>query len=185
MYDLNYFLPGQLWQYDTRPGEENSLLTVLAIDDEEDHTIIHVRLDNINFGSNGYIQHLAFSAEAIMDSVTGFFAAVGNGSRRVLLPSLGLRPATQQRSKQTDPKINFYADGGRQKLEQKLDKYIAGELGKERLLPYRLCCGYWYYTMNEAEEARYKDMKNQRDKGDEIRQTGVGFSFSYHWKNDD
>lgn len=72
MYDLNYFLPGQLWHYNTRPGEENSLLTVLAIDDEDDYTIIHVRLDNINFGSNGYIQHLAFSAEAIMDSVTGF-----------------------------------------------------------------------------------------------------------------
>lgn len=72
MDGLNYFLPGQLWQYNTRPGEENSLLTVLKIDDEEDYTIIHVRLDNINFGSNGYIQHLAFSIEAIMDSVTGF-----------------------------------------------------------------------------------------------------------------
>lgn len=72
MYDLNYFLPGQLWQYDTRPDEENSLLTVLKIDDEEDYTIIHVRLDNINFGSNGYIEHLAFSADAMMNSVTGF-----------------------------------------------------------------------------------------------------------------
>ena len=72
MDGLNYFLPGQLWQYDTRPGEENSLLTVLAIDDEEDYTIIHVRLDNINFGSNGFIQHIAFSAEAIMNSVTSF-----------------------------------------------------------------------------------------------------------------
>lgn len=72
MDDLNYFLPGQLWQYDTRPGEETSVITILAIDDEEDHIIIHVRLDNINFGSNGYIQHLPFSADAIMGSVTNF-----------------------------------------------------------------------------------------------------------------
>lgn len=72
MDGLNYFLPGQLWQYDHRPCDENSVLTVLAIDDEEEYTIIHVRLDNINFGSNGYIEHLAFSAEAMMESVTGF-----------------------------------------------------------------------------------------------------------------
>ena len=72
MDGLNYFLPGQVWQYDTRPGEENSTLTVLAIDDEEDHVIIHIRLDDLNFGSTGCIRHLPFSADAIMDSVTGF-----------------------------------------------------------------------------------------------------------------
>jgi hypothetical protein len=72
MYDLNYFLPGQVWQYDTRPGEENSTLTVLAIDEEEDYAIIHIRLDNINVGKDGCIRHLPFSADTIMDSVTGF-----------------------------------------------------------------------------------------------------------------
>ena len=72
MYDLNYFLPGQVWQYDTRTGEEKSTLTVLAIDDTEDHAIIHIRLDHINFAGGNCIQHLPFSAEAVMDSITGF-----------------------------------------------------------------------------------------------------------------
>lgn len=71
MDGLNYFLPGQVWQYDTRPGEENSILTILAIDDGEEDAIIHVRLEHINFG-NGCIRHLPFSADAIMNSVTGF-----------------------------------------------------------------------------------------------------------------
>ena len=31
MNDINYFLPGQLWQYNTRNGEEASTLTVLKI----------------------------------------------------------------------------------------------------------------------------------------------------------
>ncbi|MEO6252015.1 MAG: hypothetical protein ABIO79_01810 [Ferruginibacter sp.] len=72
MDGLNYFLPGQLWQYDTRTCEENSTLTILHIDDEEDYTIIHVRLDNIDFVTGGCIQHLPFSADAIMGSVTDF-----------------------------------------------------------------------------------------------------------------
>ncbi len=72
MDGLNYFLPGQVWQYDTRPSEEKSILIILSIDDEEDHTIIHVRLDNINFVNNGCIQHLPFSDDAIMNSVTAF-----------------------------------------------------------------------------------------------------------------
>lgn len=71
MDGLNYFLTGQLWKYDTRPGEENSTLTVLAIDEGDDHTIIHIRIDNVIFGS-GFIRHLPFSADAIMNSVTGF-----------------------------------------------------------------------------------------------------------------
>lgn len=72
MDGLNYFLPGQVWQYDTRPGEGNSTLTVLAIDEGEDYAIIHIRLDNIEFCSGGCIKHLPFSVDAIMDSVTGF-----------------------------------------------------------------------------------------------------------------
>jgi len=72
MYDLNYFLPGQVWQYDTRPGEESSTLTILSIEEGEDHAIIHIRLDNINFINDGCLPHLAFSADAIMASVTDF-----------------------------------------------------------------------------------------------------------------
>jgi hypothetical protein len=72
MDGLNFFLPGQVWQYDARPGEENSTLTILHIDDEEEYTIIHVRLENINFINDGCIRHLPFSADAIMGSVTDF-----------------------------------------------------------------------------------------------------------------
>ncbi|HMK05631.1 MAG TPA: hypothetical protein VK489_15625 [Ferruginibacter sp.] len=72
MDDLNYFLPGQVWQYDTRSGEENSTLTVLAIEEGEYYAIIHVRIENINFINDGCLPHLAFSADAVMASVTDF-----------------------------------------------------------------------------------------------------------------
>ncbi len=72
MYDLNYFLPGQIWQYNSRIGEENSSLTILAIDEKEDAAIIHIRIDNIYLGTGNYIGHLPISAEALMDSVTNF-----------------------------------------------------------------------------------------------------------------
>ena len=42
MNDINYFLPGQLWQYNTRNGEEASTLTVLKIDELENDAIIHI-----------------------------------------------------------------------------------------------------------------------------------------------
>ena len=72
MDGLNYFLPGQVWQYDTRLGEENSKLTILSVDDDLENTIIHVRLDNIHFVNGGCIRHLPFSADAIMGSLTDF-----------------------------------------------------------------------------------------------------------------
>lgn len=73
MGDLNYFLPGQLWQYDTRSGEENSVLTILKIDELENDAIVHIRLDYLNIGGRpGFLAHLPFSADAMMASVTGF-----------------------------------------------------------------------------------------------------------------
>jgi len=72
MNDSNYFLPGQVWQYDTRPGEEGSTLTVLSIEEQENFAIVHIRLDHINFINDGCLPHLAFSADAVMASVTGF-----------------------------------------------------------------------------------------------------------------
>lgn len=72
MDGINYFMPGQVWQYDTRPGEENSRLTVLQIDEEEAQVIVHIRLEQLPFLPNGIIQHMPFTAEALMASVTDF-----------------------------------------------------------------------------------------------------------------
>ncbi len=73
MNDINYFLPGQLWQYNTRNGEEASTLTVLKIDELENDAIIHIRIDELGIGGQrGFLAHLPFSADAMMASVTGF-----------------------------------------------------------------------------------------------------------------
>ena len=72
MNDLNFFHPGQVWQYYTRSGEENSTLTILKIDELEDDAIIHIRIDDIKLAYTDDIIHLPFSAEAMESSVTGF-----------------------------------------------------------------------------------------------------------------
>lgn len=72
MNDINFFHPAQVWQYNTRSGEEASTLTVLKIDELEDDAIIHIRIDGITIGNVDHIAHLPFSAEAMEDSVTCF-----------------------------------------------------------------------------------------------------------------
>ncbi|HEX2683624.1 MAG TPA: hypothetical protein VHL77_06815 [Ferruginibacter sp.] len=72
MDGLNYFLPGQVWQYSTRPGEESSTITVLKIDEIEDDAIIHIRIDHIQQLTGGCIQHMPFAADAVLASVTDF-----------------------------------------------------------------------------------------------------------------
>ena len=72
MDGLNYFLPGQVWHYDTRPGDEHSTITILKIDELDENAIIHIRVDHIDFVTGGCIQHLPFSADSIMGSVTDF-----------------------------------------------------------------------------------------------------------------
>jgi hypothetical protein len=71
--DLNYFLPGQLWRYDTRDVEQDSTITILKVDDLEEETIIHIRIDRVRLnGGLGYLSHIAFSADALMNSLTFF-----------------------------------------------------------------------------------------------------------------
>ena len=72
MNDINFFQPAQVWQYDTRSGEETSTLTVLKIDELEADAIIHIRIDEIKISHGDHIGHLPFSAAAIESSVTGF-----------------------------------------------------------------------------------------------------------------
>ncbi len=72
MDGINIFMPGQVWQYEARPGEENSTLTVLHIDELEDDAIIHIRVDGIQLGNGNDIEHLPFSAAALEASLKAF-----------------------------------------------------------------------------------------------------------------
>jgi hypothetical protein len=72
------YKPGQLWHYRTRPGEEQSTLTVLKV---ESHptlgTIVHVGLAGLRIknpkapgGLTDEATHLPFSEKSVDDSVT-------------------------------------------------------------------------------------------------------------------
>jgi hypothetical protein len=72
------FKVGEVWKYDTRPGEDSSVLTILKIEKyEKGDTIIHIRVDGINLynpnlpGNNStYIGHMPYSEKAITNSAT-------------------------------------------------------------------------------------------------------------------
>jgi hypothetical protein len=71
------FRPGQVWKYKTRPGEDNSFLTVLKIEGlPKVGTIVHVRVDNIRLRNctggpePDNFQHMPFTRDAIERSVT-------------------------------------------------------------------------------------------------------------------
>jgi hypothetical protein len=66
---------GQVWSYKTRPGEEESVLTVLKVDsDRKWGQIIHIRLDGLRVKrADGsiveYIGHMPFAKSAVDQSV--------------------------------------------------------------------------------------------------------------------
>jgi len=69
--------PGQVWQYRTRPDEQNSRLTILKIESlPELGTIIHVRVDNIRLRNctggpePDKFAHMPFTKDAFERSVT-------------------------------------------------------------------------------------------------------------------
>jgi hypothetical protein len=71
------FRPGQVWSYKTRPGEEDSFLTILRVEQlPKLGTIIHVRVDKICLRNctggpePDTIQHMPFTRDAIERSVT-------------------------------------------------------------------------------------------------------------------
>jgi len=65
-------MPGQVWQYSNRLGEDDSTLTILKIDELEEDVIIHIPIDGIQLGQSDHIAHLPCSAEAIEASVVDF-----------------------------------------------------------------------------------------------------------------
>lgn len=74
----NTYEVGQIWEYQTRKGEEKSTLTIVGVQtDEKLGTIINIYVGGLkirnNQAVNGFsdkIQHLPFSKEAIDKSVT-------------------------------------------------------------------------------------------------------------------
>jgi hypothetical protein len=68
------YQPSQIWSYHTRPGEEDSRLTILQIDAFGTERIVHIRVDGFSFpGPKGKpihtIPHMPVFEEAIDRSV--------------------------------------------------------------------------------------------------------------------
>ena len=73
------FQVGQVWNYDTRPGEEGSQIYVAKIDrDLAPRTIYHIYVDGLRLknpliegGEQDHLTHVPLSREALEASVTG------------------------------------------------------------------------------------------------------------------
>jgi hypothetical protein len=70
------FHPGQVWQYNTRPHEKGSILTILRIESLPKGMIIHIRVDNVRLRNctggpePDTFAHMPFTREAIEKSIT-------------------------------------------------------------------------------------------------------------------
>jgi hypothetical protein len=71
------FKPGDVWQYATREGEEQSTLTVLKVDNSPElGVIVHIGVDRVKLAnchgrpSPESVPHMPFSRKALDDSVT-------------------------------------------------------------------------------------------------------------------
>jgi hypothetical protein len=69
--------PGQVWAYQTRPGEAKSTITVLKVEAYKDlGRVIHIRIDGIEMNNPmkgntiTEIPHLPFKDQAIQASIT-------------------------------------------------------------------------------------------------------------------
>lgn len=75
------FTAGQVWKYKNRPGEEDSTLTILDVEEYEKDVVVHIRIDRITMPlSTGiiadHIKHLPFSATALGSSVTSLIGHI-------------------------------------------------------------------------------------------------------------
>ena len=74
---MSQFKPGQVWTYHTRPGEEDSRITVVKVESHERlGTIVHIRIDGVAQknphapdGVSRVIHHTPFAEEALARSV--------------------------------------------------------------------------------------------------------------------
>jgi hypothetical protein len=76
--DQSRYEPGQIWKYETRPGEEDSTLTIVKVESyPELGVVIHIAVENVQMqnphapnGISETIRHMPFTEKAIDDSVT-------------------------------------------------------------------------------------------------------------------
>jgi hypothetical protein len=72
------FIAGQIWKYNTRPGEEKSTLTILKVEKyDKAGIVVHVYVSGLKQkntrvpgGYSDEIGHLPFSKDALLKSVT-------------------------------------------------------------------------------------------------------------------
>jgi len=77
-YTDNKFEVGQIWNYRTRDGEENSTIQIVKIEKYENHeAFIHISVNGLKLknpsiegGISETIGHLPFSRKSIMENVT-------------------------------------------------------------------------------------------------------------------
>lgn len=73
---MDEFQPGQVWEYETRAGEEASRLTICRIEDKDGHTVVHIYVDGLALksphspdGVGRFIGHMPFREDAVRGSV--------------------------------------------------------------------------------------------------------------------
>ena len=72
------FVPGQVWTYNTRSGEEASLIVICRVEtDPKLREIVHIHVNGLRFknkhapgGSSDQIGHMPYSGEALRKSLT-------------------------------------------------------------------------------------------------------------------
>lgn len=74
---LSRFAPGQIWKYTTRPGEGESRIIVVRVDDDDEFgNIVHIYVSEVAIpnanapdGQTTFVGHMPFSEEALDQSV--------------------------------------------------------------------------------------------------------------------
>ena len=75
--EVSSYEPGQVWKYKTRPGEPDSRITILKVDNESDGAItVHIRIDEVHIrnphaptGTNSFLPHAPIEKSALDRSV--------------------------------------------------------------------------------------------------------------------
>ena len=77
------FVPGQKWEYQTRPGEEDSTFVIGIIEKQGQEAIVHIAVEGlkvknprVSTGVSSEIGHLPISLKALRLSVTKMAGAV-------------------------------------------------------------------------------------------------------------
>lgn len=75
--DLNIFMPGQVWKYNNRAGEDDSTLTILEIEEFANDVVVHIRIDGIhlplaNGNTTDHIGHVPILETALKNSLIRF-----------------------------------------------------------------------------------------------------------------